>query len=43
MTFPEELFKVVELIITTIDNILAKLLNHSQFKEILVDMDSELR
>ena len=40
-TFPEEICKVMELVITIINSILAKALNHRQFKEFLVEMESE--
>jgi hypothetical protein len=40
-TFPEEIRKVMELVITIINSILAKALNHRQFKEFLVEMESE--
>jgi predicted nucleotidyltransferase len=40
-TFPEEICKVMELVIKIINSIIAKALNHRQFKEFLVEMESE--
>ncbi|XP_036185460.1 uncharacterized protein LOC118667020 isoform X3 [Myotis myotis] len=40
-TFPEEICKVMELVIKIINSIIAKALNHHQFKEFLVEMESE--
>ncbi|GFT02219.1 general transcription factor II-I repeat domain-containing protein 2A [Trichonephila clavipes] len=40
-TFPNEICKVMELVITIINSILTKVLNHRQFKEFLFDMESE--
>ncbi|XP_050516438.1 general transcription factor II-I repeat domain-containing protein 2-like [Diabrotica virgifera virgifera] len=40
-TFPDKICKVMELAITNINSILAKALNHRQFKEFLVEMESE--
>ncbi|GFV50879.1 general transcription factor II-I repeat domain-containing protein 2 [Trichonephila clavipes] len=40
-TFPDEICKVMELVITIINSILAKALNHRQFKEFLFEMKSE--
>ncbi|GFX08564.1 protein ZBED8 [Trichonephila clavipes] len=40
-TFPRELCKVMELVITIINSILAKALNHRQFKEFSFEMESE--
>ncbi|KAK1345432.1 hypothetical protein QTO34_007889 [Cnephaeus nilssonii] len=40
-TFPEEICKVMELVINIINSIIAKALNHHQFKEFLVEMESE--
>ncbi|KAK1346745.1 hypothetical protein QTO34_000605 [Cnephaeus nilssonii] len=39
--FPEEICKVMELVINIINSIIAKALNHHQFKEFLVEMESE--
>ncbi|XP_071035384.1 general transcription factor II-I repeat domain-containing protein 2-like [Parasteatoda tepidariorum] len=40
-TFPDEICKVMELVITIINSVLAKTLNHRQFKEFLFEMESE--
>ncbi|GFX24646.1 uncharacterized protein TNCV_3344261 [Trichonephila clavipes] len=40
-TFPDEICKVMELVITIINSILAKALNHRQLKEFLFEMESE--
>lgn len=40
-TFPDEIYKVMELVITIINSILSKALNHSQFQEFLLEMQSE--
>ncbi|GFS87689.1 zinc finger BED domain-containing protein 5 [Trichonephila clavipes] len=40
-TFPDEICKVMELVIPIINYILAKALNHRQFKEFLFEMESE--
>ncbi|GFV96080.1 general transcription factor II-I repeat domain-containing protein 2A [Trichonephila clavipes] len=40
-TFQNEICKVMELVITIINSILAKALNHRQFKEFLFEMESE--
>ena len=40
-TFPDEICKVMELVITIINSILAKALYHRQFKEFLFEMESE--
>ncbi|GFV59751.1 general transcription factor II-I repeat domain-containing protein 2 [Trichonephila clavipes] len=40
-TFPDEICKVMELVITIINCILTKALNHRQFKEFLFEMESE--
>ncbi|GFW10914.1 general transcription factor II-I repeat domain-containing protein 2B [Trichonephila clavipes] len=40
-TFPDEICKVMELVITIINSILTKALNHCQFKEFLFEMESE--
>ncbi|XP_036275872.1 general transcription factor II-I repeat domain-containing protein 2A isoform X2 [Pipistrellus kuhlii] len=40
-TFPEEICKVMELVINMINSIIAKAPNHCQFKEFLVEMESE--
>ncbi|KAG8453209.1 hypothetical protein GDO86_000003 [Hymenochirus boettgeri] len=40
-TFPVEMCKVMELVIKIINSIIAKALNHRQFKEFLVEMESE--
>ncbi|GFY13302.1 protein ZBED8 [Trichonephila clavipes] len=40
-TFPNEICKVMELMITIINSILAKALNYHQFKEFLFEMESE--
>uniref|UniRef100_A0A8C5PAV1 HAT C-terminal dimerisation domain-containing protein n=1 Tax=Leptobrachium leishanense TaxID=445787 RepID=A0A8C5PAV1_9ANUR len=40
-TFPEEMCKVMELVIKMINSIVAKALHHRQFKEFLVEMESE--
>jgi hypothetical protein len=40
-TFPEEICKFIELVITIINSILAKTLNHRRFKEFLFEMESE--
>ncbi|GFW02930.1 general transcription factor II-I repeat domain-containing protein 2B [Trichonephila clavipes] len=40
-TFPDEIGKVMESVIIIINSILAKALNHRQFKEFLFEMESE--
>ncbi|XP_065665428.1 protein FAM200C-like [Hydra vulgaris] len=40
-TFPDEVCKVMELVITIINSILAKALNHRQFREFFFEMESE--
>ncbi|XP_065673851.1 general transcription factor II-I repeat domain-containing protein 2A-like [Hydra vulgaris] len=40
-TFPDKICKVMELVITIINSILAKALNHCQFKIFLFEMESE--
>ncbi|GFX33123.1 protein ZBED8 [Trichonephila clavipes] len=40
-TFPDEICKVMELVITIINSILTKALNHRQFKEFLFEMESK--
>ncbi|KAH0808349.1 hypothetical protein GEV33_014442 [Tenebrio molitor] len=40
-TFPEKICKVMELVIKIINSIIAKALNHRQFKEFLVEVESE--
>ncbi|GFS70235.1 general transcription factor II-I repeat domain-containing protein 2 [Trichonephila clavipes] len=40
-TFPDEICKVKELMITIINSILTKALSHRQFKEFLFEMESE--
>ncbi|CAK6435131.1 unnamed protein product [Pipistrellus nathusii] len=40
-TFPEEICKVMELVINIINSIIAKALNHRQFEEFLFEMESE--
>ncbi|GFU77834.1 uncharacterized protein TNCV_1138421 [Trichonephila clavipes] len=40
-TFPDEICKVMELVITIINSILAKALNYRQFREFLFEMESE--
>ncbi|GFU19337.1 general transcription factor II-I repeat domain-containing protein 2 [Trichonephila clavipes] len=40
-TFPDEICKIMELVITIINSILAKAFNHRQIKEFLFEMESE--
>ncbi|KAG0440362.1 General transcription factor II-I repeat domain-containing protein 2 [Dictyocoela muelleri] len=40
-TFPDELCKVMELVIAIINSILAKALNHRQFKEFLLELERD--
>ncbi|XP_075210344.1 protein FAM200C-like [Lycorma delicatula] len=40
-TFPEEIYKVMELVIKIINSTIAKALYHCQFKEFLIEVESE--
>lgn len=40
-TFPEQIWKVMELVIKIIKSIVAKALYHRQHKEFLIEVDSE--